>query len=123
MSRPSHFDPRDLAGVCTHCKDQSRKRIPYFRDLTDLEIDSKIEQAIWCAYKLGLVYPNPKQEGQYIAYAHFHDRDVWFVVGENETRHKGDWVIVTVLVHKNKSFKEMFTHAEIRLGQAMGVAA
>lgn len=107
------FDFYDLAGLSRHCIEQSRKRIPFFRDLSDLEIRNRVGQAIRCADSLGLVFDNPKKEGQYLVYAQFHERDFWFVVGHNHTRRDGKWLAVTLFVHKDKhAFAEYFEKVE-----------
>lgn len=116
------LNSRTLAGVSYHCVHQARKRIPYFKSLCDLKIKAKLEQAVHCASRLGLIYDNPKKQGQYLAYAHFHGRDLWLVLGPNKTKKDGEWVVVTVLVH-NDYFEEMLSHANKQLGTHVGAAA
>lgn len=118
------FDSRDLAGVSHHCINQSRKRIPFFRDLSNLEIRNRIGQAIRCADSLGLIFDNHKRKGQFLAYAQFHDRDFWFVLGPNQTENPGDWLVVTIFVHKDKNdFSEYYRRVEETLREGIDSAA
>lgn len=112
------FDVNLLAGVHPHCMDQARKRIPFFRDLSVQQIQNRIEQAVRCAARLDLVYANPRQDGQYLAYAQFSGRDVWFVLGENRLGKPGEWSIITILVHKPQHFEEYLIDVENTLGSA-----
>ena len=113
--KPAAMDVSVLSGVHDHCVTQARQRIPFFRDLTDHHIKNLVEQAVRCAAALDLVFENPRNESQRLAYAQFHGRDLWVVLGPNAIHRHGDWLAVTILVSKSPQ-KEMLAYAHERLG-------
>lgn len=116
------LDHHDISGITTHCVDKSRKRIPFFRDLPTYDAKAKLEQAIHCSLDLGLVFPNPKQDGQYIVYASFHDVDLWVVVGPSNS-YPGKWCAITIFRHKPQHFSEELDDVRRTLEQNVGEAA
>lgn len=92
-----------LAGVTTHCVEQSRARIPELRELPYEDVTEEILTRVRAAVELDLVFPNFKDEKQRLVFVPFEDLEIWFVVGQNVNPVEGEWVVITPLVHKDKN--------------------
>ena len=99
-----------IGGICDHAVYQAKDRILGFDNLSFATIKERLEQALRSSIILRTYYPSHKKEGQYLVYCHFNGRDYWLIVGENKTKCDGDYVVVTIYVHKNKGEWKLLKH-------------
>jgi hypothetical protein len=68
----------------------------------------------------GHVFENPAREGQYVIYAELGKKPLWFVAAPNDVENSKQpdaaYVVITVLMHKDKHFRDEMTAVEADCG-------
>ena len=87
-------------------------------DGTGPYIAKKIRDGVRDAFKHELIFENPSNAGQYIAYAKVGYTNVWFVVAENESTNPkhASHVVITLLVAKDTQFEDEMAAVEAARG-------
>lgn len=88
---------------------------PRYRDRPGDDVRAYVLDEVRTSVENDHVFENPERPGQYIAYAELGKKDLWFVLAPNDQSApeiEAAFVVITVLIHKDKRFREEMAEIE-----------